>query len=564
MLDNVIGYFLLTIRTLAVGGLTFVWSSNVFSQNTVGTILNDKDASYSGFTLIYPLMQSDVYLINNCGQVVHSWPDSSGFVPGNTVYLLENGDLLKTKKPVGIVPESFSNGGSGGIVELRSWENELKWSKTILDGTFRAHHDIELLPNGNVLIICWQRRTRSEFLSAGGDTTIFNRSEIWPDIIREYNPSLDSFVWVWDAWDHLVQDYDETKENFGDVTTSVGRIDLNYDLGGYGGRADWLHSNAIDYNADLDQILLSVAHFDEVWIIDHSTTTSEACGSTGGNSGHGGDLLYRWGNSRAYTKDDEDMATLRFQHDAQWVESTISGGVAKGQISLFNNRVSSTSSAICVLDPAVGSDGNYNLASGVHLPSEFAFCISSSDELEFQSSSMSSVQPLPNGNFLVCAAQRGKLLEINQADEVVWEYILPFRNGFPVEQGSSLNIGDNVMFRAIKYSSDLKLFEDKDVRPKYYLEIDPADDGCEDLVGASVEVEGKALVYPVPSAGILMVECSSKEAESIVVWSVDGRRLEIEVDLIDMHTYRIDLTQEPEGVYYLRIAGQDAYRVILY
>lgn len=177
---------------------------------------------------------------------------------------------------------------------------------------------------------------------------------------------------------------------------------------------------------------------------------------------------------------------------------------------------------------------------------------------------MSSVQPLPNGNFLVCAAQRGKLLEINQADEVVWEYILPFRNGFPVEQGSSLNIGDNVMFRATKYSSDLQLFEDKDVRPKYYLEIDPADDGCEDLVGASVEVEGKALVYPVPSAGILMVECSSKEAESIVVWSVDGRRLEIEVDLIDMQTYRIDLTQEPKGVYYVKIGGRDIYRVILY
>ena len=67
-------------------------------------------------------------------------------------------------------------------------------------------------------------------------------------------------------------------------------------------RADWMHSNAVAYNAELDQVLLNVLEFNEFWIIDHSTTTAEAAGHTGGKHGKGGDLLYRWGNPRALSR----------------------------------------------------------------------------------------------------------------------------------------------------------------------------------------------------------------------------------------------------------------------
>ena len=52
--------------------------------------------------------------------------------------------------------------------------------------------------------------------------------------------------------------------------------------------------NAVDYNAEFDQLMISVHNLSEVWIIDHSTTTAEAAGHTGGRSGKGGDILYRW------------------------------------------------------------------------------------------------------------------------------------------------------------------------------------------------------------------------------------------------------------------------------
>ena len=44
------------------------------------------------------------------------------------------------------------------------------------------------------------------------------------------------------------------------------------------GDGDWLHANSIDYNAELDQIILSIPGFNEIWVIDHSTSMAEAAG----------------------------------------------------------------------------------------------------------------------------------------------------------------------------------------------------------------------------------------------------------------------------------------------
>jgi hypothetical protein len=77
--------------------------------------------------------------------------------------------------------------------------------------------------------------------------------------------------------------------------------------------------NSVSYNAKLDQILISVRSFNEFWIIDHSVTTKEAAGHTGGRSGKGGDLLYRWGNPSAYRAGKTSDQKLFAQHDAHWI-----------------------------------------------------------------------------------------------------------------------------------------------------------------------------------------------------------------------------------------------------
>jgi len=62
-------------------------------------------------------------------------------------------------------------------------------------------------------------------------------------------------------------------------------------------------------------VILSAHNYDEVWIIDHSTTTVEATSHAGGRYGRGGDLLYRWGNPQAYRAGTANDQKLFGQHN---------------------------------------------------------------------------------------------------------------------------------------------------------------------------------------------------------------------------------------------------------
>ena len=233
--------------------------------------------------------------LDNDGTVVHSW--TSDFAPGLSTYLLEDGSLMRTASLQG-PDQDFIAGGAGGRMEQWSWDGELLWEFEYSSSSYQLHHDIEVLPNRNVFMIAWEVVSEEDALAAGRDSSLVNQGELWPDHIVEVEPTGSSggnIVWEWHAWDHLVQDHDSTKENFGVVADHPELIDVNFESGQL--NAGWTHINSIDYNADLDQILLSVHGFSEVWVIDHSTTTEEAAGHSGGDSGAGGDLLYRQGGT---------------------------------------------------------------------------------------------------------------------------------------------------------------------------------------------------------------------------------------------------------------------------
>ena len=46
--------------------------------------------------------------------------------------------------------------------------------------------------------------------------------------------------------------------------------------------SDLLHTNAVAYSTELDQIVVSVRRFSEIWVIDHSTTLEEVAGYSDG------------------------------------------------------------------------------------------------------------------------------------------------------------------------------------------------------------------------------------------------------------------------------------------
>src|SRR5262249_5327666 len=162
-------------------------------------------------------------------------------------------------------------------------------------------------PNGNILAIVWELKTADEARTAGRRQELIPRNGIWPDALIEFEPQGPTdarIVWEWRIWDHLIQNAAPSLANYGDPSLHPERIDVNGDT--IQGRvpgltpSDVFHTNAVFYNADLDQILMSVPTFNEIWVIDHSTTVEEAAGHTGGRSGKGGDLLYRWGNPQSY------------------------------------------------------------------------------------------------------------------------------------------------------------------------------------------------------------------------------------------------------------------------
>ncbi|MEO1714562.1 MAG: hypothetical protein AAFU60_14620, partial [Bacteroidota bacterium] len=118
----------------------------LWGQNTVGLLSYDPMKTFDGYNLVFPHNQSDVYLFDNCGEIVHLWEDDDDFRPGNSVYLLENGDLIKCKRPSVVVNDPIWAGGGGATVDRWDWEGNLLWSMTINNDLERLHHDVAPMP----------------------------------------------------------------------------------------------------------------------------------------------------------------------------------------------------------------------------------------------------------------------------------------------------------------------------------------------------------------------------------------------------------------------------------
>ena len=95
-----------------------------------------------------------------------------------------------------------------------------------------------------------------------------------------------------------------------------------------------MHVNSIHYHSERDEIVLSSRHWNEIWVIDHSTTTEEAAGSSGGQHGRAEIYFGGGGNPAAYGQGDENDQTFFGQHDAQFIDDD------EGLISAFTTTAS--------------------------------------------------------------------------------------------------------------------------------------------------------------------------------------------------------------------------------
>jgi hypothetical protein len=437
----------------------------------LGLSLNDPKA-FQGYTLLAPMTSTKTYLIDMQGRVVRTW--ESDCTPALCAYLLENGNLLRPgtmgkgkgrfggdkgdKKGFGGDKKGFGP-GAGGRVQEFTWDGELVWDFKFGDDKRTPHHDITRLPNGNILMIVWDRKTSKEAIAAGRRPETVS-THLLPDSlveIKKTGKTTGEVVWEWHLWDHLVQDHDPSKANYGKVAEHPELVDINYTgqdvvgaiaakkggldklkgigyVGGPMGKGrnpDWTHFNAVAYNADLDQIVVSVHAFSEIWVIDHSTTTAEAASHKGGRSGKGGDLLYRWGNPRTYRAGTAKEQRLFAQHSAHWIPKGLPGA---GNLLVFNNggrRPDGNYSSVDELVLPVDKEGNYTLKPGkAYGPEGPAWSYSAPKKSDFFSMLISGAQRLPNGNTLICSGINGTVFEVTADKKMVWKYINPSKGGF--------------------------------------------------------------------------------------------------------------------------------------
>lgn len=378
-----------------------------------------------GQVLFAPMDSRTTYLIDPNGAVNHTW--TSDYLPGESVRWVGDGTILRTMK----VGMSWT-GGSGGAVQKVTWDGVQSWYFEYNTADHLAHHDVCPLPNGNVLMIAWEAKTSDEATEAGRDPAHIPGGRFWPDHIIEVKPTgptSGDIVWEWHVWDHLVQDFDATKKNYGDVAAHPELVDLNYQIDDewYPPSSDWLHMNAIDYNPAFDQILLSAHNFNEIWIIDHSTTSTEAAGHTGGRSGHGGDLLYRWGNPQAYRRGTENDHIFSSQHGANWIKPGCPGA---GDILVFNNGVKRHYSSVDELTPPVDANGTYTLQPGTHYgPANLTWTYCDPLPSSFLVPYLSSAERLSTGNTLICNGVKGEFFEVTPDGQKVWSYTNHFPSG---------------------------------------------------------------------------------------------------------------------------------------
>ena len=511
--------------------------------NTLGTISLTEEA-YDGYTLFSSY--KNTFLINNCGQVINQW--SSDYLPGHSVYILPNGNLIRAGRKD---TSTITFGGVGGIVEMFDWDGNLVWEFVYSSDDYRLHHDIYPMPNGNILVLAATVMSNEETILAGRDPNLVSGAGIlYNEQILEIKPigtNDYSIEWEWNFNDHLIQDYDDTKNNYGVIEEHPEKLDINF-LNDRIPAENWLHVNSIQYDETLDQIVISSRNLSELFIIDHSTTTEEASGDTGGTYGKGGDFLYRWGNPVAYRQGNEDNRTLFGQHFPHIIKPGLKD---EGKIILFNNGTDREPafSEVMIFSAPTTSPGIYTYEpDSSYGPEAAEFTYSSNEDNNFTSGILSGAIRLPNENLLICDGNSGRLFEITATNDIVWNYIIPMNNttGEISSQGDVLESG-NSTFRGIKYSTDYEGFTGKDVTPGDPIESNFNLNTCLSLSTDNL-LNNNITIYPNPVIDLININTSLTILE-VEIYDVLGKRL----NYIKFNNRKIDVSGVNSGVYILKI-----------
>lgn len=433
----------------------------------------DKTQSYDGYTFFGA--QGTTYLIDMEGRVVHTWP--VGLHPR----LLENGHVL-----------DMTNATT--FIEL-DWNGSNVWSYSESRSNYFPHADFLRIYNrklgtNTTLYIANKSVTSNQCIAAGCDPAAAPYTNVTVDAIVEVDPA-GTVIWEWSFFDHVCQSYDSGKSNYvASISNAYGRINVN--LPGRPLENNWLDCTSLDYNTNLDQIVIS-AEGGEFYVIDHGNTFSNGnpAASVALAASTNGNFLYRFGDPARYNAGSAPSVT------PNWTKSTTGnkqiGGVGQvtwipagvpgaGHFLVFNNGqdlFESTPQSYIFevngyLNSATNDTGSYvnPPAAGYNtwsppghdtdkekksISRQVVSTYMSMANQAFFSHVGGSVQRLPNSNLFVCAAAEGHLFEVSGSN-VVWEYISPVTTSGVVAYKRDNWPLYNPVYRASRYSSTYSAF----------------------------------------------------------------------------------------------------------
>lgn len=176
----------------------------------LGIVTTATAQQWPGYTLYATMNSTSTYLIDTNGTTFKSWTGLTRQT-GYSSYMLPGGVLLRTVKANSV---SFTGGPICGEIQKVDWNGNIIWDYIYSTANYCTHHDICPMPNGNVLVIAYERKTAAQVAAAG--CSAFS-GEMWPDKIVEIQPTgatTGTVVWEWHAWDHIMQNTNSSAANY--------------------------------------------------------------------------------------------------------------------------------------------------------------------------------------------------------------------------------------------------------------------------------------------------------------------------------------------------------------
>jgi outer membrane protein assembly factor BamB len=354
-------------------------------------------ASTKGYTIVTPTGESTTYLIDMSGQVVHEWryPQFRGFYGR----LLPNGNLIMLATDSAVTAPPPPEG------------RVPTWTETVRRIGGNATHIVEMDWDGHVV---WQYENADihhDFVRMpNGNTLVAGFIELRSEVERAVRGGYRERLMPPMISDDFLEVDRDGKE--------VRRVSLwklldprRDPICGLERRLEWTHTNSLDVDAE-GRILFSCRTNSRIGII----------------AADGESLVWKYG-----------FPDISHQHHATFL--------ANGNVQVFDNgmhRRGMPRSSIVEVNPK---------------DSSLVWQYTADPDIQFLSAHISGADRLAGGNVLVCEGATGRLFEVTQKKEIVWEWVSPFSHRGP--QGNLMNW----IFRAYRYEPDYAGLSDRELDP---------------------------------------------------------------------------------------------------